>query len=273
MAERVYMNDTATIEATLYDETGTAPLGATSVSWQVKKPDGSVVTGGPQPLTEASVDIGFTNTDLDGPYASQVTFTLLDGSLRSTVLGFSVYDPLATSDETGDSPEDVTVDMTWLLIEDIFDSELGGPRLSDITKNSFDRHKLSRFLPRAYYNIGNTFQPAVAYDASNFPFTTDTPLLSQALLVESIKHLMRSYVEQYRPVGGGNITYFDRRDYLQRWQSMLTIEQAQLMTWLDLFKKDQMAFGQTSTLVGGYATWYGRYPRYMRGRYPYIYRF
>jgi hypothetical protein len=82
---------------------------------------------------------------------------------------------------------------------------------------------------------------------------------------------MRSYVEQPLPVGS-NVTYFDRRDYLQRWQTILQIEQEKLILWIDLFKQGQMGLGSTAMLIGGYNSPGYRIPRYMRGRYPYTVR-
>jgi hypothetical protein len=102
-----------------------------------------------------------------------------------------------------------------MKLEDLFDSELGGPHLRDRTLANFDKPKMANLLPDALYSIGATFSPAVIYTEASFPFTEHSSLAAQSLLVESIRHLMRSYVEQPLPVGS-NVTYFDRRDYLQR---------------------------------------------------------
>lgn len=131
---------------------------------------------------------------------------------------------------------------------------------------------MARLLPDALYKIGATYTPVMNYNEANFPFEFHSPLASQALLVESIRHLMRSYVEQPLPVGS-NVTYFDRRDYLNRWQTIYTIENDLLIQWLDLFKMDQIGFGNTASLVGGYNSPAYRIPRYMRGRYPYQIRY
>lgn len=209
-------------------------------------------------------------TDQPGLYRGRARFQLPDLSYRSQPLQFEVIDPLA--DRNNLTGVDASVEHAWMKLEDLFDSELGGPHVRDRTLSHFNRDKLKLFVPDALYNINNTYQPATGYDSTTFPFTTHSPLLSQALLTQGIRHLMRSYVEQYA-VNGGATGYFDRRDYLNRWQQVLTIEEKMLDEWLDLFKRDQMGFGSTSTLVGGYASWYGRYPRYMSGRFPYIARY
>lgn len=269
MAERIYKGDTTAVEASIFEDDGITLGNATSASWIVKRPDGTTDTGGPIVVDSTEVAISYSNTNLPGQYVMQVTFTLPNSHLRSSVITFEVIDPLDTTSEATNDV-DKTVDMAWMLLEDLFDSELGGPHLRDVTKNSFNRDKLKRLLPRALYDIGNTFQPAMEFTDVNFPFAAHAPLLSQALLVEGIRHLMRAYVEQYTPVAN-NVNYFDRRDYLNRWNMVLQIEQKQLDEWLDLFKRDQMGYGDTSILVGGYAG-RQRLPRYIAGRFPYIYR-
>lgn len=269
MADRVYKNDSAILEANLFDEDGVSPLPATSVSWQVKKPDGTLASGGPTPVGVAEADINFTDTSDPGLYLAQITFTLTDGAKRSTMFSFEVIDPLESSSE-GTTNLEKALDMSWMLFEDLFDSELGGPFLRDRTMAQFNRNKMDRLAPRAFYRIGNTFQPASSYDETNFPFAGHTPLFTQAMLVETINHLMRSYVEQPSQPNA-NIPYFDRRDYLNRWKLILDGEEKLLIDWLDLFKRDQLGF-QSSLLVGGYSTNSIRYPRYMRGRVPYVYR-
>lgn len=273
MQERVYRGDTAIIEANLLGEDSAQPLAATSVRYSIKKPDGSIVNN---PATinvdETDISIAFNETDLVGQYLSQITFTLEDGTSRSTILSFEVIDPLESTFDS-DNPIDKTVDRAWMKLEDLFDSEIGGPHLRDRTMASFNRDKMARLLPDALYNINNFYQPASGYDETTFPYDQHSPLLAQALLVETIYHLIRSYAEQPQPAGAGTPTYFDRRDYVNRWQAILQTEETRLNAWMDLFKRGDMGFGTTSILVGGYASYSNRYPRYMRGRYPYVYRY
>lgn len=271
LENRVYRGDTAPIDVSLFDEDGISPIPVTDVSWQIRKPDGTVVSGGPSPIEVSETTISFSDTDDPGVYTGQITFTLPDTTKRSSIVSFEVVDPLETTNQSS-TPIDGAVDFAWMKLEDMFDSQLGGPYLRDVTKNGFDREKLKRFLPSALYYVNNYYQPATGYDDTTFPFDQHTPLLAQALLVEGIRHLMRSYVEQPSPAGPGQPSWFDRRNYLDRWKIVLQDELNTLNMWLDLFKRDQMGFGDTSILVGGYASYTNRVPRYMRGRYPYIYR-
>lgn len=271
--DRVYKGDTAIIEANLYDEDGVSLIPVQNVAWQVRKPDGTLVSGGPTVITTSDASIAFNDTVLPGAYATQVTFTLPDSSKRSTILSFEVVDPLEnTSPQVSDTPVEKVVDRAWMKLEDLFDSDMGGPHLRDRTLQNFDREKMKRLIPDALYNINNFYTPATGFDDVTFPYDSHAPLLSQGILVEAIYHLMRSYVEQPTPVGPGSPSYFDRRDYLNRWQTILVGEEKRLDMWLDLFKKEQMGFGSSSLLVGGYASYGNRVPRYMRGKYPYTYR-
>lgn len=268
MADRVYTGDTALIEAFLYDEDGATPLSVVSADVEVKLPDGTIESD-TLGVSTSEIEAAWNLTNQVGLYQGRVRFELTNGALKSVPFTFEVIDPFQTTTEAT-TPIEIAIDRAWMKLEDLFDSELGGPWLRDKTKNEFDREKIQRFVPDALYTIGATYQPVVMYDETNFPFDAHTPLLSQALLVEAIHHLIRSYVEQPQPVGGGNITYFERRDYLNRWQSVLEMEDKKLIGWIDLFKKEQMGYGSTATLLGGYSNVYGRSPRYMRGRYPYV---
>jgi hypothetical protein len=98
----------------------------------------------------------------------------------------------------------------------------------------------------------NTYQP-----------DPDRIVLVQATLLAVIKHLMRSYVEQPQPQGA-NIVWQDRREYLQRWQSIYQIEDAAFKEMVLLWKRQFYNFGQGALSVHSKA---GRlYPTGWRAR-------
>lgn len=228
------------------------------------QPDDSQLSLSTNPIildgTALHAQIAILNTSASGTYSIQATLTDITGSRV-----------LSKSFTTGVvNPIDAGINHAWMKLEDLFDSELGGPWLRDKTIQSFNRDKLYLLAPDALYNINAQYQPLTEYDATTFPWDLHTSLFSQALLVETIYHMIRSYTEQPNPVGS-NVTWFDKRDYLTRWQSVLTKEEEKYLKWLDYFKRTLMGYGHVSTLVGGYSSTF-RQPRFMRSQFPFVYR-
>ena len=178
-----------------------------------------------------------------GAYQGRSTFTLADGTVKSQPFEFDVFDPLFVS--TTDI--DKTVDVTWMMLEDCFDSEEGGPYLRDATLRYFNKQKVKDLADQALMAI-NLKPPVSAFTQDSFPYGTARPLLAKAMLIQAIKHLMRSYVEQPL-VDGGGVAYLDRRDYLNRWQVIYQQELDEFGHWLALFKRGYYEFGSASILV------------------------
>lgn len=312
MAERIFSGDTAILISAIAQEDEVNLIPVTAVDWSVVNPEGEdvlvsslpsspelgdtiglkilitpftawdVVTWdgnnwnvidsmSPPELVDNTATLVLSGelTKIPGLYQVRAQFTTTEGYKKSDRIWFEAIDPI---ERTATTPAGIAVERAWTKLEDLFDSELGGPHLRDRTLAVFDKTKMAKLLPDALYRIGATYQPAIVYTEDNFPFDGHSVLASQALLVEAIRHLMRSYVEQPLPVGS-NVTYFDRRDYLNRWQTIFQLENDLFILWLDLFKQDQIGFGNTATLVGGYNSPAYRIPRYMRGRYPYQIRY
>jgi hypothetical protein len=270
--KRVFKGDTALVTASLYADDGVTPLTATAADIDVRQPDGTVLTNTIPGVSETDIVAAWPQTTQVGQYQGVIRFTLAgNGQIKSVPFTFEVIDPLESTAQAT-TPKEIVIDRAWMKLEDLFDSELGGPHLRDRTLAGFDRNKLARFLPDALYNINNYYQPAGTFTEETFPTDQHGPLLSQALLIEAMYHLRRSYVEQWTAAGAGQPTYFDRRDYMNRWDLVLRAEEERFNVWMDLFKRGQMDFGNSALLVGGYATSGSRIPRYMRGRFPYVYR-
>jgi hypothetical protein len=308
--ERTFINDTAIIDSFLYHEDG-GEGSPTAVAWEFVNPDKQDIIVATLPASPATGRRVLVNNGAQGfpawavvewngtawtQIAQAATPTLTgnhavlgipgelitkpgiymglsrwteNGVQKTTTVQFEAIDPL---EREGTTPLGEALDMAWMRLEDLFDSELGGPHMRDRTLRSFNKEKLAKFVPGALYTINHTYQPDTGYNDENFPYDAHAPLLSQGLLLEGIRHLMRTYVEQPQPVGS-NVTYFDRRDYLQRWNQIYDVEEKLWLQWIDLFKKDLMGFGNTSILLGGYSGFYGRHPRFMRSGYPYISRY
>ena len=307
MAERIFTGDSALVEARLMDPEGEGEIPVSAAQFQVLNPfgkpligtalpptpdlgdrfyvsastggfnEGDIVeyngtiwnqvgTGNPPQITDGELAWWAVPPELTiwpGLYKGRVKFTTQDGITSSSLVAFEARDPLDTLATKGIN---TAVDRAWLKLEDLFDSDLGGPWLQDKTIKAFDKQKLANLLPDALYMINNQFQPVTSFVDDDFP-ENHYPLVTQALLVEAIDHLVRSYVEQPL-VAGGPISYFDRRDYMARWQSVLERELTKLGVLVDMFKMQYTGFGTTAILVGGYNTPITRMSKYWRTRHP-----
>lgn len=267
--KRVFVNDTALLNAYIYeaDDETLIPLTAINqVLFTVKKPSdttptinndpGSIIADGhAQYLVDSLI------VDEPGEYLATAQFVLNNNEKRTIIVDFDAVDPFET---VGASDIDPWVDLTWRKLEDCFDSEIGGPWLRDMTLARFDKSKIKTLLPDALLDI-NVQQPITSFDENSFPLDNDGgALLSQALLVVTIRHLMRSYAEQ-PDTNNSPVAFLDRRRYQETWGKMLEVEDAQYRRVLALWKRQYFGFGKSKLLV---ATKAGRLiPAPMRTRY------
>lgn len=144
------------------------------------------------------------------------------------------------------------VNLTWVRFEDLFDSDIGGPHLKMYSQSNFGRERMAQLMRMVYGRINNRAAPHASFsmDDGNFPYQDWKGLLELLLYIESIKHLMRSYVEQPMPQGV-QTARLDRRDYLQRWGDILRTEEREADEALDAFAHSVINLGKTSVLVSG----------------------
>lgn len=150
------------------------------------------------------------------------------------------------------SPEQQTIlDLAWLKVEDGFDSMPGGPYLYEVSKQQFNEQKMALLMPYALGRINFTIPnpPTPAFDLDTFPYAQHHVLFAQAMVLEIILHLIRSYVEQPDPLGSGNITWLSRKEYEQRWQEVYKLEQEQFMNMLRVFKRSQLNLGHAKGIL------------------------
>jgi hypothetical protein len=185
----------------------------------------------------------------------QAQFALATGEVRSKMLNFAVYDPF---NPPTPSEVDLIVDEVQLRLEDIFDSIEGGPWLRDQTNAQFDYSKVAAFIPEAMLDI-NVEMPPTNVTLDYFTMTTtdqhgnviqnpNAPLLVKAVLVLTIRHLMRSYTEQPVPQGG-QIVWEDRTRYAQAWQAVYQIEHQDFEQKLRLWKRTFLNLGHSALLT------------------------
>jgi hypothetical protein len=158
------------------------------------------------------------------------------------------------------------VDQVMVRFADLFDAPQGGPHLATYFENNFGRGRVAQLLRVAVGRLNTIAQPYQTYTidgdgGATFPTLSWGPLLEQALYVEVIKHLRRSYVEQPL-LTGGDAARLDRRDYLDRWGMILEEEEGDLKSRLGVFKIANMGLGRPSVMVSG-----GVYGRFAPTRY------
>lgn len=257
---RIFTGDTATLNAYIYEDDGETFVSATDitgVTFTVRKPGdpSNSPTIDRQPGTIPEDGLGQfvvpTNiTDVPGEYLCRAQFTLTDGTVRSVIVDFDVIDPF---EDVGTSPGDGAVDQAWRMLEDLFDSELGGPWLRDMTKARFDKSKVRNIIPQVLLEINYT-QPQTGYNEDSFPYTVNdgTALFAQGLLVATIRHLMRSYTEQ-PDVMNSPVGFLDRKRYTQAWKFIYDIEEAKFEKWLWGWKLYIFRAGTGSLLISSKA--------------------
>lgn len=184
----------------------------------------------------------------------------LDGLAQEYRTYVEVGEAFAAYDMLAPAMKDI-VDTTWIRFADLFDSPGGGPNLMTYFQTHYNRGRLAQLLRIAVGTLNTTAQPFQTYTIDGdggaaFPVDRWGALLERSLYVEALKHLVRSYVEQPMFVGG-SVTRLDRRDYMDRWRSILGDEEPTLRQQLEVFKIANMGMGKPAVLVSGGV--YGRY--------------
>lgn len=149
------------------------------------------------------------------------------------------------------------VDLVWAEFADGYDSAFGGPHLQSYFQSHFSRGRVAQLLQIAIMKINLGMQPVSRFalppaDPNTPPAGPSFPaqwngLLVLGLTIEVILHLMRSYAEEplAENVAAARMT---RRDYLERWGSILQTQQDEYEKMLETFKIRQM-FGAASVRV------------------------
>ena len=138
-------------------------------------------------------------------------------------------------EEIGNGSYDLLPDKATELIRsvkqqfaDLFDNDEFGPFIEEFTAFSDDRWAMLLDLAVGDVAVGMTYQGAT-WTQSNYPYSAPAArrALQLALTIEMVRHLVRSYTEipDTGRVGAPDLV---RRDYMSRWQSVLSDYQQQL---------------------------------------------
>lgn len=197
----------------------------------------------------------WTETDQVGQYLVQAQFTLVTQAVKSTMVNFVVEDPFNIPPPT---EAQLVAEEVWLRFEDMYDSVEGGPILRDYTLAHFDVKKIERFIPEALLDINVQMPPTqytVSYFAkqqSNGEINPLMPLLSKGVMVKTMMHMIRSYIEQPVPQNAPN-AYEDRTRYAQAWQAAFQVEREDWISMVRLYKRQELNLGHSALLVGSKA--------------------
>lgn len=254
----VHKGDTAELYAYVEPaaEYAANPDDVVTVDFIIVAPDGTESTEIGSVQEDGGGFARFTDTTQTGMYRVLARFTFDTGEIRSETFSFEVEDPLNPPPPT---KRETIADAVWLRFEDLFDSEEGGPWLRDMTLRYFDKRKFPQFIDEALIDIN--MQPPMT-TATILDFTTavvtgnadiDGPDVDQTVLVLGtmlaiIRHLMRSYTEQPL-LANGQVAYEDRRDYLQRWQTVYQIELDHFTRLVALWKRQFLGLGHSKLLI------------------------
>lgn len=239
-----------------------------SVIFKIRRPDETVEALPGEVTDDGAGYLRYDNTDELGGYAWSAQFTMMSGEVRSVSGAFKIVDTFAS--QLGTHLEQIA-DEVWMRLEDMFDSDEGGPWLRDVTHRFFDPTKIETFVSEALLQVNNT-PPMTEIDLGYFLIqipntdpmligeTTTTPdryIVVQGTLLAVIRHLIRSYTE-IPDVRGANVVFEDRRDYFQRWQMVYQMEEQAFNKTLALWKRQFYSFGKSAVLVHSKAGRLGR---------------
>jgi hypothetical protein len=152
------------------------------------------------------------------------------------------------------------VEQTWIRFADGYDSPVGGPVLQTYFQSHFNRNRLAQLLQLALNRLNSYSQPFQSFnlaDPGKFPVARWGSILEQALYIETLKHLIRSYVEIPLTEGAGNFLRMERRDYQIRWSQILEQEEGEFVRRISIYKMSFMGLGRPRVLVSGgvYGNW------------------
>src|SRR4051812_27261147 len=186
------------------------------VRGQIGDPDSSLVqvtmtnevTGAPVFTNRSATraDVGAYEIQLTSDETAEIgPFTLtwhyaLDAMPESFATPVQIGEFSPDYAKLSDGMKDI-VEQGWNRFEDLFDSPLGGPNLQVYAQSHFNRGRIAQLLRFAVGRLNTAAQPYQTYTLDGdggaaFPIAAWGALLEQALYVEILKHLRRSYVEQ-----------------------------------------------------------------------------
>jgi hypothetical protein len=198
-----------------------------------------------------SVELGHVLTSRKGLIVARWQYVV-----NSEVIEHKTYaiisDPMPTYEALDDRAKEM-VRLTQVMLADLFDSTDGGPWLTENFQTKFNAERIAQLATVAMNRINIIGIPVTNFRLEvkkNFPPRTFESLLSMGIYLETLRHLIRSYTEQPN-FSGMSTTYTDRRDYAQRWRSILDEEKPMFEKAVKTVKRSLLGLGGGALLVSG----------------------
>ena len=183
----------------------------------------------PDPVRD---DVGMLRFDIGPAYTGQRGLLSAEWTYTVGVVTFTfnddmqILEQMPNYDALSEESRLMVEQATWFFA-DLFDSTTGGPWLNENFQTHFTYDRLAFLLRMATMKFNVLGYPVTSYkveqgSGSQIP-ENYTDLLLWGTKLEAMRHLITSYTEipDFRNIA---TTYTDRRDYAQRWQSVLADE-------------------------------------------------
>lgn len=171
---------------------------------------------------------------------------------------YQIVDPMPTYDNLTEEQKSVVTQVQWMLA-DLFDNTTGGvPHFAEEFQSNWGAERIAQLMQVGLQKVNFSSQPVTYYAVG--PGGTNgmvglppkySGILLMATYLEVLRHFCRTYVEQPSYTSTAGVAMADRRDYLQRWQSILQSEEENFKNMVRLFKRDHLNFGSGALIVGG----------------------
>ena len=196
-------------------------------------------------------DIGPENTQNRGVMTALWTYSV-GGTEFTFTDHLQILNPMPFYDQLHESEKFVVEQVSWMF-GDLFDSTEGGPYLVEPFQTHFDYERIAQLQAVALTRINLLGFPITNYGVGVGSQTVPEQLQGLVVIgtyLEVVRHLIRSYTEipMFQSM---NVTYTDRRDYMQRWQTILQLEEPNYERMIKLAKRSMLQLGRGSILVSG----------------------
>lgn len=196
-------------------------------------------------------DIGPQWTGERGTLSAEWTYRV-GGTQFTFADDMQILEQMPNYEALSDSTKLLVEQASWFFA-DLFDSTTGGPWLNENFQTHFTYDRMAFLLRIATMKFNVLGYPVthygVAKDDQAIP-DNYTDLLLWGTKLEAMRHLITSYTEipDFRNIA---TTYTDRRDYAQRWQSVLADEKPDYEKSVKMAKRALLKLGRGSILVAG----------------------